>query len=301
MIVATLLWATAGVMARQITHASGIQITFGRSFFACLSTLLLLRIWRGPNFFRRIQWREPLLWISSACWAVMFTAFMLALSFTTVANVLVLSALTPVFTALVGRFWLRHKLPQRTWITIMVAALGVIYIYAAHFTLGNERKFLGSAIALLVPLAACLQWTLMHREQSRRSSCAEKNPQESVKVRDLIPAVAIGGGMSALICLPFIWPLNCTLSDVGWMAALGMFQLALPSSLAVVASRVLHGPEMALLALLEILFGIALTWWGAGEVPGPNVLIGGSLVVVALATNEWLGWRQQHITKPSTS
>ena len=57
------------------------------------------------------------------------------------------------------------------------------------------------------------------------------------------------------------------------------------------ASPVLAAPEVSLLALLEVIFGIALAWLGAGEQPGPSVLVGGSLVIVALVGNELLGWR----------
>lgn len=108
----------------------------------------------------------------------------------------------------------------------------------------------------------------------------------------MVPALLIGAALSALICLPFAIPFQATLADMGWLALLGMVQLAIPCSMAVVASRVLHAPELSLLALLEIIFGILLTWWGAGEIPGPNVAIGGALVIVALALNEILGWRQ---------
>jgi drug/metabolite transporter (DMT)-like permease len=48
-----------------------------------------------------------------------------------------------------------------------------------------------------------------------------------------------------------------------------------------------------LLALLEIIFGIALAWLGANEKPGSPVLIGGSLVLGALVFNEWLGMRER--------
>jgi drug/metabolite transporter (DMT)-like permease len=56
---------------------------------------------------------------------------------------------------------------------------------------------------------------------------------------------------------------------------------------------VLKAPEISLLALLEIIFGILLAWAGAGEVPGSNVLYGGALVIGALVINELLGWRQK--------
>jgi drug/metabolite transporter (DMT)-like permease len=56
-------------------------------------------------------------------------------------------------------------------------------------------------------------------------------------------------------------------------------------------AKVLKAPEVALLGLLEVIFGIALAWLGAGEVPAPTVLSGGALVIGALFANELLGWR----------
>ena len=289
--------------------------------------MLILHFWRGADFWRRTNWRDRTLWSSALCWSVMFTAFMMAMSFTTVANVLVLSALGPVFTALISHFILKEQLPRRTRITVLVAAAGIVYIYAAHLTLGYDRKLIGSLIALLVPVCSCAQWTLMHRERKRLAALRLEQSQRAhavaisertqavsaelpgdsvaqfqnpalelapppIQARDMVPALAIGGFLSALVCLPFAWPFQASWPDMGWLAALGLFQLAIPCALAVIASRVLSAPELSMLALLEIIFGILLTWWGAGEVPGPNVVIGGSVVLLALAINEFLGWRQ---------
>jgi drug/metabolite transporter (DMT)-like permease len=62
-------------------------------------------------------------------------------------------------------------------------------------------------------------------------------------------------------------------------------QLAVPCLLAVIVSRVLDAPEVSLLALLEVVFGVAWAWLGAGESPSSAVLGGGLLVLVALAAN----------------
>ena len=77
---------------------------------------------------------------------------------------------------------------------------------------------------------------------------------------------------------------------MGLLALLGTFQLAVPCVLAVICASVLAAPEVSLLALLEVIFGIALAWAGAGEVPLPEVLLGGALVIGALLGNELLGW-----------
>ena len=59
-------------------------------------------------------------------------------------------------------------------------------------------------------------------------------------------------------------------------------------------ARVLPAPEVALLALLEVVFGVASAWLGAGEAPTLHVLGGGALVLLSLGANEALGLRQSH-------
>jgi drug/metabolite transporter (DMT)-like permease len=56
-------------------------------------------------------------------------------------------------------------------------------------------------------------------------------------------------------------------------------------------SKVLAAPEISLLGLLEVIFGVLLAWVGAGEVPGADALAGGALVIAALVANEWLAMR----------
>jgi drug/metabolite transporter (DMT)-like permease len=70
-------------------------------------------------------------------------------------------------------------------------------------------------------------------------------------------------------------------------------QLAIPCALSVLCARVLKAPELSLLGLLEVIFGILLAWLGAGEAPTQAVLAGGTLVIGALVFNEIVGWRQR--------
>ena len=100
-------------------------------------------------------------------------------------------------------------------------------------------------------------------------------------------AVALGALLSSLLTLPLAWPFAASGPDLAWLASLGAFQLALPCVLMVHLSRVLHATEISLLALLELVFGVAWAWWLAGEAVGPRTLSGAALVVVALLWNEW--------------
>ena len=93
--------------------------------------------------------------------------------------------------------------------------------------------------------------------------------------------------------LPLAWPFQANAHDLGLLAFLGLFQLAIPCVLSVLCARVLKAPEVSLLALLEVIFGIALAWIGAGEEPEPSVLTGGAVVIGALVFNELLGLRER--------
>jgi drug/metabolite transporter (DMT)-like permease len=72
---------------------------------------------------------------------------------------------------------------------------------------------------------------------------------------------------------------------------LGIFQLGLPCMLLVRASRALLAPELALLGLLEVVLGPLWAWLGAGEVPARATLLGGAVVLAALAANELAAFR----------
>jgi drug/metabolite transporter (DMT)-like permease len=89
------------------------------------------------------------------------------------------------------------------------------------------------------------------------------------------------------------WPLKATLHDVVLLGGLGFYQLAVPCVLSVWCAKVLKAPEVSLLALLEVPFGIALAWLGANEAPDAAVLSGGALVIAALAGNEALAWSKR--------
>ena len=76
-----------------------------------------------------------------------------------------------------------------------------------------------------------------------------------------------------------------------WLAVLGFFQLGIPCAMMVVAARHLSATELALLALLEVLFGTLWAWLGAGETPTTATLVGGAVVLGALVFNELAGRR----------
>lgn len=279
MVAVTLMWSTAGVVTRHLEQARSFEVTFWRSFFTVLCLLVILPAFQGRGVFGRMRHGGAALWLSGLCWGGMFTFFMLALTLTTVANVLVTMSLTPLLTALAARIFIGHRIPLRTWIAIVVAACGIAYMYGSQLSQGISLA--GTLVGLCVPISGAANWTLTQHSHAQGKDV------------DLIPAVLIGGVLSSLVTLPLAWPLQASIHDLGFLFGLGLVQLAIPCVLAVVCTRVLKAPEVALLGLLEVIFGILLAWLGAGEVPGQDVLVGGALVIGALVANEVVAWRSR--------
>lgn len=280
MVAVTLMWSIAGVVTRWLDGTAPFEMTFWRSAANAVALVVLLSLLRGPaTLWRALREGGRALWLSAVCWCTMFTAFMLALTLTTVANVLVTMALAPLFTALAARFALGHKLAARTWVAIVLAGAGIAWMYGHE--LQGGRHLLGTLVALAVPIAAAVNWTLI---QSLRGQS---------DAPDMLPAVLLGALLSSAIMLPLAWPLSASAHDIGLLSMLGLVQLAIPCLISVTVARVLSAPEISLLALLEVLFGVAWVWLGANEAPTAAVLGGGALVLLALAGNEALALKQR--------
>lgn len=301
MVLVTLLWSMAGIVSRQIEMAQGLTLTFWRSAFNALALLVILCVIRGPMaVWQNLRSGAWPLWASGVCWAVMFTAFMWALTLTTIANVLVTMAVGPLITALLARAFLGRVLTPPTLAAVIVAGLGLGLMQIPALmpspevlshpaepgdpgSLASHDHALGLILALAVPTAGALNWVLIRGASDSRRSANQP---------DFLLSICIGATLSALMAGPASDPLHVSVPDLGWLGLLGVFQLAVPCLLAVRVAAVLQPSEVALLSLLEVLFGVAWAWMGTAEKPQPLVLLGGTIVLCTLVLHEyWQGRR----------
>ena len=266
MVAAPIMWSSAGVVTRHLQRAEPFEQVFWRSLCAFAFVLVVL-LFQGAHPWKAVRDAGVPGLVSGLMWALMFTAFLFALSLTTTANALVVMSVSPLLTALFASVFLKDPVPVRTWIAALAAAVGIAWMFSASL----EKHFLGMAIAFLIPVAAAINVVVLRASAARL---------------DLVPAVMLGGALSCLIALPFALPLDATPRDLALLAFLGVFQLGLPCMLLVLASRALLAPEIALLGLLEVVLGPLWAWLGAGEEPGHATLAGGAIVLAALVMNE---------------
>ncbi|NVO06584.1 MAG: DMT family transporter, partial [Rhodoferax sp.] len=153
MVLVALLWSTAGVVTRHLEYARTFEVTFWRALFASISLLVILPFFQGRAVFDKIRHGAAALWVSGACWATMFTAYMVAFTLTTVGNVLVTLSVGPLLTAVVARVLIGYRVPLRTWAAILVAGAGMAYMFSAQV---GSASVIGSLVALSIPIAAAV-------------------------------------------------------------------------------------------------------------------------------------------------
>jgi len=154
-------------------------------------------------------------------------------------------------------------------VAMAAATAGIAVMFQDALGSGNLA---GSLIALVVPLAAAVNTVAVKIGRGRV---------------DLVPALLVGGALSALLALPLAAPFTASGRDLALFGALALFQLALPCVLLVrIVLPRLSAAEIGLLSLLEVVLGPLWVWLAYGEHPGPAALGGGAVVLAALAVNE---------------
>jgi drug/metabolite transporter (DMT)-like permease len=269
LVLCSFLWSTAGVATRFSSVNNGWEAAFWRSLFLCVVVALVLLVQHRSGAWRAIAamgW--PGLW-SSLCWAAMFVCFMVALSLTSVANALFIMGTMPFFAAIAGRIFLAERVPLRTWLAIAAAAAGIGMMFNDALRTGNLA---GSLIALVIPITAAANTVVVKLGRGKV---------------DLVPALLGGGAIAVLIAWPLAGPFTASAQDLAIYGVLAVFQLALPCILLVrlVLPR-LSAAEVGLLSLLEVVLGPLWVWLARGEEPSAAVIVGGLVVLAALAINE---------------
>ncbi|PWT74550.1 MAG: permease [Proteobacteria bacterium] len=268
MIGATLCWASAGVLVRSMDLKDGWQMTFWRSLFMSLFMLSVLLWQYRTAWYQKLRAVGFVGLVSSILWALSYICFVLAVNRTVVANVLVLSALSPFAIALLGRLILQERVPGRTIAAMIAAALGIVLLFIDSIAAGGLA---GNLIALAIPLTFAYNIIILRKTHTQV---------------DMMPTLVLAGLISTLIALPFALPVSLTHNDFALLATMGVVQLGGGCLLVVKAAAYLLSAEIGLLSVLEIVFGTASTWLVVGERPGWLALTGGIIVIAALVINE---------------
>lgn len=207
-----------------------------------------------------------------------FSGGIYAIQTTSVANAMFLFASAPFFAALLGRLLLGEQVRVATWIATGVASVGVAIMVAEGISLGNAIGNL-SAIASALGFAVftiALRWR---------------------KLDDMLPAVLLSGMFTVAVAGTLCWASGHTLAiparDMLIALGMGVFQLGAGLFVYTIGSRAVPAVELALISMTEVVLGPLWVWLLLGETAGVHTLLGGAVLLAAIAGNAISGLRRK--------
>jgi drug/metabolite transporter (DMT)-like permease len=144
---AAIAWSTAGLFQRELTVGIGTQLA-GRALFAVIGLVAFVAVAERGGVVRsfRAIGRGGL--AVAALMAVSSGAFIIALNYTSVANVLFMQALAPVLAAVLGTF-VGEPVARRTWLAMAVAVAGVALMVGGP----SHPSLAGVSLSLLMSIS----------------------------------------------------------------------------------------------------------------------------------------------------
>ena len=265
-------WSVGGAIARFLSVTDSWTIVFWRSVFAS-AFLLGFMLWRqGLAGTRRLFLDMGVPGIGvGLCFATASTSFVVALAYTTVANVLLMQAGVPLIAALFSYILFREKVGTATWLAIAAVIGGVAIMVSG--SLGGEVSPIGDGLALLIALAFAGA-TLITRRHAQVA---------------MMPAVCLGTLIAATVAASMASRFQINAADTGLLILFGALNLGLGLAMFVTGVRLLPSALAALIGTAEPVLGPVWVWLVHGEIPSQRTLLGGSLVFLALLAH--LGWQ----------
>lgn len=248
----------------RLIVADPMVVAFWRGLTSgCIILLGLLAV-QGAAGFRAVLRSGWPGWIYIVLIGFTAPGFVLAVTHTSVANVVFIFASMPVFAAIFGRVFLGEGMSRRMMLTMVGVFAGLAII--AYGSGENEiASWKGDVFALMVSASYAAALTAVR------------------KLRDIsmIPAIPIGYIGAALVMLPFVAPMAPLETQWHLFAGHGAF-IAVATCFLTLGPRFISSAEVALLILLESVLAPILVWAVVGEDPGPWAIVGGAVVIGAL-------------------
>jgi drug/metabolite transporter (DMT)-like permease len=190
--------------------------------------------------------------------------FVLAISLTSVANVVFILASLPVFAAVYSRIFLAEPISPRMLFTIAAVAVGIAIIaYGSGET--AHASLTGDLLALAVSALFAAGLTAARH----------------AKAISMVPGVGMAYLIVAVLIAPFAHPLAMPADQAPLVLSHGAFIMVSSICLAL-GPRYITSAEVGLLVLLESVLAPLLVWAVIGEDPGGYALISGAVVIAAL-------------------
>lgn len=273
LVVAVLAISWAGPLVR-FSSAPALAVSAWRLLLsvAFIAIVLLVRGTPMPRLSRR-DWLFA--FAAGIFLALHFWSWVASIDLTTVSSSVVLVSTQPVFVALLSGVLLGERATAHQWAGIAVAVTGAVVIAWGDFTLGPSA-LLGDALALAGAVFVSVYYVIGRRLRQQI---------DLWWYIFIIYGIAAGALVLAIAAMPSVPLTGFPARDWLIFAALAAGPMMLGHTAVNYALRYVRA-YIANLAILGEPIGATLIAWllpAIAEVPGPQTLAGGALILVGIA------------------
>lgn len=248
----------------RLIEAEPLVISFWRGMISGLFILLAVLLVQGPAAFAAVFRTGRVGVIYTVLLGSTNIGFVLAITLTSVANVVFILASAPIFATVFSRIFLGEPIRMRMVLTMAVVMTGLAII--AYGSRENQiASWQGDLCALFVAAAYAAALTAVRK----------------VKDISMIPAIPVAYIGAAAVIVLISTPLPAFEAQSTLFITHGAF-IGAASCLLTLGPRYISSGEVSLLILLESVLAPILVWLVIGEDPGPLALTGGAIVITAL-------------------
>ena len=244
-------------------------LVFYRGIIPFLTVFLCMLLIYKLNFFKILlsSGYQGLIYIGT--FSITNITFVVSIQNTNVANTLVMIATAPMLSAILGAIFLKESPDKKTWISIIVTFLAIIYIFFDSLKLGN---FYGDILGFITSIGLAVGAVTIR----------------SAKSKNLVPAAVIGKLFVATFALFFIESFVLENGDLIIVPLMCILCVAIPFVLVTIAPRFIPAAEVNLFFLLETIIGPIWVWFIINEQPSIETLQGGFVIITTIAIHSFL-------------
>ena len=248
-------------------------LLFYRGAIPFITVFIALLMVYKANFFKLLfSMGRPGI-VYAVTFSITNITFLISIQNTNVANTLIMIAMAPMLSAVLGAIFLKENPDKKTWIAILITFLAAIYIFYDSIQLGN---ILGDIFGFVTALGLAIGAVVVR----------------SAKEKNLVPAAMMGKLLVAVFALFFVKDFELIHTDIFIVPLMCILCVAIPFVLVTIAPRFITAAEVNLFFLLETIFGPIWVWLVIKEQPSLETIIGGIIIILTLAIHSSLALKK---------
>ena len=252
-----------GFVIRSFEEASVWQILLLRSFFFMIALIIFLITTYKKNTIRILKDAGFAGLLGGFVMSLSFIAFVVAMTNTSVANVVFIISTQTMFLAIFGYFYLKEKVSLVSFISILLAMSGITIMVGDSLTSGS---FFGNLVALAIPINFSILVMIIRKNKNL----------------DMVPAIFYSGIFSVIYGLILSESFVFSSHDILMGFFLGVPQLAFGFICITIGSRSTPSATIGLLMLSETICAPIWVLLFLNEIPPVSTLIGGFIIIIAI-------------------